>query len=58
MSQDKFKIILDQVPQTIYPGDVVSGKVVLHSPEDEEVFDVTINFCAFLFFTLRPVPHD
>ncbi|EIM81674.1 uncharacterized protein STEHIDRAFT_171960 [Stereum hirsutum FP-91666 SS1] len=43
MSQ-KFRIVMDRPPGVFYPGDIVSGKVVLHSPEDEEVFNVAITF--------------
>lgn len=45
MSQ-KFRIVMDSAPGVFYPGDIVSGKVVLHSPVDEEVFNVAITFCA------------
>lgn len=42
----KFRISLDRTGQVYHPGDSVTGKVVLHSPEDEEVVNVNIAFCT------------
>lgn len=58
LAPQKFRISVDQPEKVYRPGDPVTGKVILNSPDDEEVVNISVILCTFMFSTgLMSISH-